>query len=142
MTCSEQSERNSDCYTSCQSRLRRQSHAMRVAVQLRLQRGLLVYVRFTQRVQMLRACPRLLLAVSCRMQVANIVCRRWKHRRKLFGIYKQIILRHNITLFIHYTTNTIQNRGESLVYHQFRRNCISPTQSVVYHHCESDTTYG
>ena len=24
----------------------------------------------------------------------------------------------------------------------FARNCISPTRSVVYHHCESDTTYG
>ena len=26
----------------------------------------------------------------------------------------------------------------SLVYHQFRRNCISSTRSVVYHHCESE----
>ena len=28
----------------------------------------------------------------------------------------------------------------SLVYHQFRRNCISSTRSVVYHHCESKCT--
>jgi hypothetical protein len=26
----------------------------------------------------------------------------------------------------------------SRVYHQFRRNCISPRQSLVYHHCERD----
>ena len=28
------------------------------------------------------------------------------------------------------------NHGESRVYHQFRRNCISSKRSFVYHHCE------
>ena len=28
------------------------------------------------------------------------------------------------------------NHGESRVYHQFRRNCISSKQSFVYHYCE------
>ncbi len=27
--------------------------------------------------------------------------------------------------------------GESRVYHQFQRNCISSRRSLVYHHCES-----
>ena len=31
------------------------------------------------------------------------------------------------------------NQGASLVYHQFRRNCISLTRSVVYHQADEDT---
>ncbi len=38
-----------------------------------------------------------------------------------------------------YNTNANQNQGLSLVYHQFRRNCISPTRSVVYHQVAEDT---
>ena len=33
-------------------------------------------------------------------------------------------------------SNSYINHGESRVYHQFRRNCISSKRSFVYHHCE------
>ena len=34
------------------------------------------------------------------------------------------------------TSDSHINHGESRVYHQFRRNCISSKRSFVYHHCE------
>ena len=36
------------------------------------------------------------------------------------------------------TLNSHINHGESRVYHQFRRNCISSKRSFVYHHCEKE----
>ncbi len=35
--------------------------------------------------------------------------------------------------------SSLTKQGASLVYHQFRRNCISSTQSVVYHQADEDT---
>ena len=38
--------------------------------------------------------------------------------------------------FLRMNSNSYINHGESRVYHQFRRNCISSKRSFVYHHCE------
>ena len=37
---------------------------------------------------------------------------------------------------LHMNSNSRINHGESRVYHQLRRNCISSKRSFVYHHCE------
>ena len=52
---------------------------------------------------------------------------------KLFGVSKQIVFWHSITSLEHYTTYKRQNQGNSLVYHQIRRICISSKRSFVYH---------
>ena len=38
--------------------------------------------------------------------------------------------------FCNKVSNSNAKSRHSRGYHQFRRNCISPTRSVVYHHCE------
>ena len=38
--------------------------------------------------------------------------------------------------FLRMNSNSYINHGESRVYHQFLRNCISSKRSFVYHHCE------
>ena len=42
----------------------------------------------------------------------------------------------DILPFLRMNSNPCINHGESRVYHQFRRNCISSKRSFVYHHCE------
>ncbi len=60
--------------------------------------------------------------------------------RKPSGINQQVIIRHNSLPCKDYIMQSNINQGSGLGYHQFRKKCISPTQSVVCHHCERDTT--
>ena len=38
--------------------------------------------------------------------------------------------------------NGFKYQGDSLVYHQFRRNCISSKRSFVYHQVAEEYTFG
>ncbi len=42
----------------------------------------------------------------------------------------------DILAVLRMNSNSYINHGESRVYHQFCRNCISSKRSFVYHHCE------
>ena len=44
--------------------------------------------------------------------------------------------------WVYYSIKAAENQGGALYIINFARNCISPTRSVVYHHCESDATCG
>ena len=53
--------------------------------------------------------------------------------------FRQLLLRTSVAQGILYHTLVNKSR-RSLVYHQFRRNCISSTRSVVYHQAAEKCT--
>jgi len=54
-----------------------------------------------------------------------------KNRCFLAGAMKKVF-----SVLLRMNSDSYINHGESRVYHQFRRNCISSKRSFVYHHCE------
>ena len=62
---------------------------------------------------------------------------KWKNpKNKVLRIFCLWATKKIFSVLLNMNSNSYTNHGESRVYHQFRRNCISSMRSIVYHHCE------
>ena len=61
-----------------------------------------------------------------------------ENSNKHFALLERISSRHNFSNRLYHTF--VNKSRHSLVYHQFRRNCISSTRSVVYHQAAGGCT--